>query len=195
MFFKGLNRDLSKEDFFDNAYKMFAKRVYFYAFSYMQDNEKASDVTQEVFLTLWEKIDSLDESGEVFPLLITLAKYRCLNILRKDKYRNKYKDNNKVTDADISILTLESDYSNGLYTKEVESLIVRAIEKMPVKVRETFICSRYKMHKNKETAQMLNISEKTVEYRISSAYKILRKVLKDYFIVILLSPLCDIFRL
>ena len=51
---------------------------------------------------------------------------------------------------------------------------------MPQKVRETFVLSRKKGFKNKEIAQIQQINIRTVEIRISQAYRILRKQLKDY---------------
>ena len=88
--------------------------------------------------------------------------------------------------SDISIMALSNSSLGNLYSKEVEKLYASAVELMPPKVRETFLFSRKQLLKNREVAQMQNISEKTVEYRISCAYKILRKVMGDYFLLIVL---------
>ena len=51
---------------------------------------------------------------------------------------------------------------------------------MKPKVRHTFLLSRIKGVKNKQIAVIEGITESAVEARISSALKVMRKLLKDY---------------
>lgn len=182
MFSNDLTELRYKEKVFEGIYASHFKKVVFYAYNYLKNNEKAENIAQDVFLALWEHMDDLDESGEVLPYLFVLTKYRCLNWLRREKHYDKYAKE-KLTGQDISILALKEESSTSLYTKEVTGLIGQALTKMPDKVRETFVFSRFKELKNKEIAVKQKISEKTVKYRISCAYKILRKILKDYTFV------------
>ncbi|MBP3344297.1 MAG: RNA polymerase sigma-70 factor [Bacteroidales bacterium] len=186
MYFKDLDKDLSKELFFEEAYNRYSGKVYFFVYSYIKDGVQADDIVQDVYMALWEKIDSLNDSGEIYPYLLVMAKYRCLNFLRHEKYQKKYSKEKKLNASDISIIALRNSSLGNLYSKEVEKLYASAIELMPPKVRETFLFSRKQLLKNREVAQLQNISEKTVEYRISCAYKILRKVMGDYFLLIVL---------
>lgn len=186
----GKTTDLTKEKLFEEIYANHFRKVVFYAYNYLKDNEKAANIAQDVFLTLWEQMDNLDESGEVLPYLFVLTKYRCLNWLRKEKHHEKYTQERKTV-TDISITALKEESSVNLYNKEVTELLGKAMDKMPDKVRNTFVSSRFRDLKNREIAEKENISEKTVEYRISCAYKILRKMLKDYTLVfIFISALC-----
>ena len=186
MYFKDLDKDLSKELFFEEAYNRYSGKVYFFVYSYIKDGVQADDIVQDVYMALWEKIDSLNDSGEIYPYLLVMAKYRCLNFLRHEKYQKEYSKEKKLNASDISIIALRNSSLGNLYSKEVEKLYASAIELMPPKVRETFLFSRKQLLKNREVAQLQNISEKTVEYRISCAYKILRKVMGDYFLLIVL---------
>lgn len=184
--------NLTKEKLFEEIYANHFRKVMFYTYNYLKDNEKAENITQDVFLTLWEQMDNLDDSGEVLPYLFVLAKYRCLNWLRKEKNHEKYAQERKTV-TDISITALKEESSVNLYSKEVTQLVGKALDKMPDKVRDTFVFSRFKELKNREIAEKQNISEKTVEYRISCAYKILRKMLKDYTLVfIFMSAFCRV---
>ncbi len=185
MYFKDVDKDLSKELFFEEAYNRYSGKVYFFVNSYIKDSVQANDIVQDVYMTLWEKIDSLNNSGEVYPYLLVMAKYRCLNLLRKIKYQQKYSLEKKLNTSDISIMALQGNSLGNLYSKEVEKLYLSAIESMPQKVKETFLFSRKQLLKNREVAALQNISEKTVEYRLSCAYKVLRKALGDYFFYIL----------
>lgn len=61
-----------------------------------------------------------------------------------------------------------------------------AIEKLPENYREAFVLHRFKDKSYKEIASQLNVSTKTVDYRIQQALKLLREDLKDYFPLLLL---------
>ena len=185
MYFKDVDKDLSKELFFEEAYNRYSGRIYFFVYSSIKDKVHADDIVQDVYMTLWEKIDSLNDSGEVYPYLLVMAKYRCLNFLRREKYQQKYNMEGRLGASDISIMALQGNSLGNVYSKEVEKLYMSAIESMPQKVKETFLFSRQQLLKNREVAVIQNISEKTVEYRLSCAYKILRRVLGDYFFYII----------
>lgn len=179
MFADSTGDNFKRKKLFEEVYACHFKKVHFYAYNYLKDNEKAENIAQDVFLTLWEQMDVLNGDGEILPYLFVLTKYRCLNWLRREKHHSKYAQE-RINCADISITALKDESSTLLYSKEVTGLISKALSQMPDKVRETFVFSRFKDFKNREIAQKQNISEKTVEYRISYAYKILRKNLKDY---------------
>lgn len=185
VFKKTLIEELSKERLFEDIYRKHFKKVLFFAYRYLNDREKAENITQDVFLSLWDQIEDINDNGEVLPFLFVLTKFRCLNWLRREKYHMQFVKN-RMTDFDISITALSDDSLNYLYNSEFDRLLKKAIELMPEKVRETFIFSRFKNLKNKEIAILQNISEKTVEYRISCSFKVLRKFFRNYLNVLVL---------
>ena len=72
---------------------------------------------------------------------------------------------------------------NILYS-ELQDHIKKAINKLPKAQKEVFVLSRIKGIKYKEIAKKLNVSERTVEVRISQSLKTLRTLLKDFFLLI-----------
>lgn len=170
---------------FEDIYRRHFKKVVYFAYRYLNDQEKAQNIAQDVFLALWGQMEVLDKNGEVLPYLFILTKYRCLNWLRKEKQHLKFKSN-ILSNYDISITALADESSTSLYQTEIEVLVNEALKKMPDKVKDTFVLSRFKDLKNKEIAALQNISVKTVEYRISFAFRVLRKILKDYVSIVLI---------
>lgn len=181
----GRAEQLPNAKLFEEIYRRHFKKVVFFAFRYLNDQEKAQNIAQDVFVALWGQMEIIDKEGEVLPYLFILTKYRCLNWLRREKQHEKFKSN-ILTDNDISITALADESSISLYNTEIEVLVNEALKKMPDKVKDTFVLSRFKNLKNKEIATLQNISVKTVEYRISFAFRVLRKILRDYVNIILL---------
>ena len=78
-----------------------------------------------------------------------------------------------------------------LLINELSKHIQKAIDELPPSYKEAFIMHRFRNLSYKEIAEVLDVSPKTVDYRIQQALKILRVKLKDY-LPILLSLLMNI---
>lgn len=175
--------DIGKEQIFKEIYINHLKKVESFAYKYLQDGEKAKEVAQDVFLSVWENMDKLWVGRDVVPFLFVLTKFKCLNLLRKEMRGNHYLNYTQHhTAGSIACAALESNTLDVLLSKEVGMLVQMAFLKMPSTVRETFELSRNNKLKYHQIAQKQNISVKTVEYRMGCAFKILREYLKDYLV-------------
>lgn len=167
---------------FEECYKANLNRVVYFANSYLCDIAASHDVASEVFTKLWENKANIDFSIEILPYLMTLTKNTCLNRLKRLKIENKYKTVTRHNNDKHSLYyrSLSQITSMKIFSKEIEHILYESLEKMPVKVKETFILSRFKEMKYTEIAEELEVSIKTVEKRISQALRILRIYFKDY---------------
>lgn len=73
----------------------------------------------------------------------------------------------------------------ALWKSDIEQAIQEAIAILPEKCREVFVLSKIEGLKNREIAEKLNISEKTVERHMSIALSKLREEL-DWLLQIIL---------
>lgn len=165
---------------FETAYKEHLHKLEFFANGFLQDTELAKGVVQNAYLKLWDKRADVDWSKDVFPLLVTMVRNECLNILKRNQLKLQHGNWLKYTENQFLISALSRQDHIGIYGKEVQVLIGKAVGEMPPKVRSTFLLSRNENLKNREIAQIQGIGLSTVEYRLSCAFKILRKHLKDY---------------
>jgi RNA polymerase sigma-70 factor (ECF subfamily) len=136
--------------------------------------EVAEELSQQIFMTIWEKRATLDIKLIQNYLSISV-KNRVLNYIKACLVRNAYaKHAGKIK------RTSDNESQSVLLMHELSEAIDKAIRQLPQKSQLIFKLSRFEMHSIREIAQIMDISEKTVEYHISQSLKTLRFHLKDF---------------
>jgi RNA polymerase sigma-70 factor (ECF subfamily) len=149
-----------------------------YAAKIIKEDGVVEDIVQNVFISIWEsgKFDKI-ENYEGF--LLRAVKYKCIDYLRLKKITSD------IPLETISELTPPKT-SSDIAEEDIEPLLHFFASKLPPKTREVFLLSRKSGMTYKEISVELDISVKTVENQMGRALRILRKVLKDYDILMLL---------
>lgn len=169
---------------FEKIYKLYYPKMFAFAKNYIQANEDAENVVQDVFVVLWEKKDELELSCTLTTYLFTLVKNRCLNYLRHKLIEEEFNTQMKE-ELGFKLYALESLEYSYPSEKELQAVIQRALDALPERCREVFIKSRIEGLKYKEISEELGISVNTVENHIVTALKKLRVALKDYLPLLL----------
>lgn len=172
------------EEVFEQIFKQYYHKVVYYSYSYVKDMEKAQNIAQDVFYQLWKHRDNVNFNDTTpLPFLLVIAKRLSLNLLRKESSTSTFfsYQKKKYTINQFDIDALMDSSATMLYTGEVQKLFKEGLDRMPQSVRETFLLSRTQNLKYREIADILNISQKTVENRMSAALGILRCVFGEYF--------------
>ncbi|MEG2574302.1 MAG: RNA polymerase sigma-70 factor, partial [Bacteroides sp.] len=154
-----------------------------FAYSYVRDVDEAEDIVMGAFTTVWERRNELLEHTNIPALLLTAVKNSSLNYLQHQEVRMNAEQrisNKQEKEMALRISTLEACDPNKLFCKEIQSLVHKAIEKLPTSSQQIFVLSRIKNLTNKEIAEQMNLSVKTVEFHITRSLKQLRTSLKDY---------------
>lgn len=177
---------MSKIDF-ENIYLSNFNRIKFYAYYYLGDITEAENVAQDTFVVLWNNMAKIHPEEDIFPYLTVVTRNLCVNILRKRESVSKFKSYSYYHNRDtIANAALSDSTSTSLYSKEMSNILRVAIDNMPHKVKSTFLKCRFDGLKYEEIAYSENVSVKAIEYRMSSALRILRTYLKDYIVATLL---------
>ena|SRR5579863_9308501 len=130
----------------------------------------AEDVSQQVFMNFWTHRNEYDLDKPITPLLLTMARNAWLNTAKREEYRktSELKDDGA------------SQEDRGLEERELEATVEKSLMSLDAPLREVFMLSRYHGLKYSQIAQMLGISIKTVESRLSRALQDLERLLKDF---------------
>jgi RNA polymerase sigma-70 factor, ECF subfamily len=158
----------------ESAYKYLFESYYrpltAFAFRFFQEVQMAKDVVQNVFLKIYQNRQSLRTVTDIRSYLYKAVYNECLNEIRKHDTRDRYH-------AQYAVFQQTSFFEQTLEQTEKERRILDAIESLPPKCREIFLMSRLEGRKNREIAETLKISIRTVETQISIGLKTLRKLL------------------
>jgi RNA polymerase sigma-70 factor (ECF subfamily) len=140
-----------------------------FALNYVNGEDTARDIVQQVFVRLWETRRSLVIHTCVRAFLYQCVKNACLNHIQSRQQRTRFTD-------DFSTIVLEDDVLERMIAVEELERIHQAIEGLPKRCRVIFKLSRFKQLKHAEIAQKLGISVRTVENHICAALKKLARL-------------------
>lgn len=159
---------------FEAIFNNYYASLCIYANRMLNDDEKAEEIVQNLFVNLWSKRKNLDVESSLKYYLFRSVRNHCLNQLQHLKIREKYAQK-VIENQDIEIH--DHDY---FIEVDLAKKIQESIESLPEKRRQIFKLSREEGLKYKEIAEKLNLSVKTVEAQMGLALKQLREKLKDY---------------
>jgi RNA polymerase sigma-70 factor (ECF subfamily) len=164
-------------DAFKEIYNRYWKKLYHTALAKTHTQQIAEELVQTIFMAVWEKratapIEQLES------YLMRAMKYKIINYIQSVLVKEKYL---KVINEDI--IKEENDSEALALLHELNLAIHTAIEKLPAKTKAIFKLSREENHTIQEIAQLMNLSEKAVEYHITQSLKLMRLHLKDFMVL------------
>ncbi len=155
---------------FEALYRRYWKKLYVTALNKTQDTDVAEEITQEIFVDLWERRNTLN--------IANVSAY--LNAAVRFKVISAYKEQLKIQ---IEYLDIPDDSAhNSLALEDFEKSLASAVALLPDKTREIFCMSRLEHKTVKEISSVLGTPERTVEYHITQSLRFLRLHLQDYFL-------------
>ena len=118
-----------------------------FSMKYVHDLDEAKNIVHEVFISVWEKFDSLPEDVNYRSYFYTSVRNRCLN-----QIRNKKKT---VLFENVAEQVLPKEYNHTLENEELEREIELAINSLPEKCRQVFELSRFEGLKYAQIAEKM----------------------------------------
>jgi RNA polymerase sigma-70 factor (ECF subfamily) len=156
---------------FNELYTRYWRSLYQMAWNVLRDRDTSMEVIQDVFLWIWEHRLSLNIQHPP-AYLRGAVRYKIIDILRSNKARESCFTG--LDDLEASLLPINDD---PLELKELKAVIIQLSATLPDRARLIFELSRNEQLSNREIAEKLGISGKTVENQITIALKKLRQAM------------------
>ena len=138
------------------------------------DFDDGQEIVQDVMVWFWENSSMQVIESSPKNYLFKAVKNRCLTLINRNELKQRIVDT-------LSVHMLSQYEDPDFYVvEELTRNIERALARLPETYREAFEMNRFLNMTYNEIAQKLNVSSKTVDYRIQQALKQLRVELKDY---------------
>ncbi len=160
------------------------KAVYHRCMTRIAQNEvkqRADTAYYERMFAMLQEVDIIEYSLKQY--LFKAVYHRCMTRIAQNEV--KQRADTAYYERMFAMLQEVDIYQINELSKHIQ----RAINELPPTYREAFIMHRFQNLSYKEAAELLNVSPKTVDYRIQQALKILRVKLKDYLPLILMHLL------
>jgi RNA polymerase sigma-70 factor (ECF subfamily) len=165
----------------DDLFGYYYPRLFHFSKSILKIETDVDDILQEVFVKLWLNRQKIGNAETFNSYIFTITKNEVLNLIRTNIRNNSFK--NELFQRSVAE---EFQMQSQLEFNEVKSGINQVVSQLPEKRRQIFILSRTEGLSNREIAQQLNISEKTVEDHITHAIKKIKTSLKEMGVISLL---------
>ena len=171
---------LKKDDFvaFDALFRKYSKKLYAFSLSITRDSFAAEEITQLVFLKVWEKRTLIDQHLSFKSFLFSITYNETISWLRKEKSEKR-----RISEFIRTSGSLTNETEQTIEFKDIVGFAAQLIDELPEKRKQIFILSREQGFSNKEIALKLGVSVKTVENQMTAALKYLREKLGKHEIL------------
>ncbi|WP_237417119.1 sigma-70 family RNA polymerase sigma factor [Halobacillus litoralis] len=152
----------SKENVLDELMDSHSKKVYLLAYSYVKDQGTAEDVTQDVFIKLYNNLSSFRGEAAISSWIYRITVNRAKDILRRRKlahikYPLKYFEQEN-----------QAESTEEAYLKESKKeQVLTAILSLPLKYREVLILHYFHDQSIESIGKTLDQKENTIKTRLS----------------------------
>jgi RNA polymerase sigma-70 factor, ECF subfamily len=174
---------------FEELYRDYGKKILNLALRMTGDEDDARDLTQEIFIKVYENIDTFEEKSHVYTWIYRIAVNHIFNHLKKIR-RTRWLNimNENIMEAlhedqiDPGYLADSGEKSPDrlLEKHERETIVREMVESLHPKYRVPFLLFRYEELSYEEIATTLNLSLSAVEARIHRAKKQLMEKMKPW---------------
>jgi len=169
------------EDAFTQLYERYRLRIYIIAFQIIQNPEDAKDVTQEIFIKIYQSLDKWNvQKSKLSKWIYRVAVNHCIDYLRFRSRRVESKLLRNNSDLILQVYATDNSAYSPFMTlrnKEEISLIRRYIEKLPDLQKKTFIGRYFKELNLGEIAELERCNVGAVKSALHRATHAVRHIL------------------
>lgn len=164
---------------YQDLVKTFAKPIFNTCFYILQNKEEAEDVTQEIFVTVFQSITFFKGDSKLSTWVYRIAINKCNELLRFKKRKKRFGIHIPIFGSSIEIKTETPD--ELLHQDERRKVLFKAISKLPENQKIAYTLYNLEDLSYQEIAEAMNLSLSAIESLIFRAKQNLRKSLSEFY--------------
>ena len=158
---------------FAEIYERYWEPLHRVATRKLGSSEAAEEVVQELFVTIWQRRETL-RIDQLDRYLFSALKFGIIDLIRTQAVHKRFVHFVETTATDVDQRTEDT-----LAMQDLTRSIERVLTHLPEKTQQVFRLSRFDCLNIPEIAARLGTSEKTVQYHLSNALRTLRTQLNS----------------
>lgn len=163
---------------FEELYDRYASILYSLIIKIVPDKRIAEIILVEVFAIVWKKVSQFDlENGSVYTWVITLARNRAIDNIKRTRYSSKSLDVYDDKYEDFFIIPFLDKHIDPLDLKtamNIKPKMAEALDKLTDAQKYVLHLSYYEGYSLEEISEKLNLPIEAIRVKIMSAVKNLR---------------------
>ena len=169
----------TQESALSELYDRYSRLVYSMALNVVNDPRIAEEITQDVFIRIWDHAGTYQsEKAKVVTWIASMTRYRSIDVLRRQQVRPEGHN----VPWDIETTTQEVDPLNVEQEVEISQQrqrVRQAIRQLPEEQRQALAYAYFRGYTQREIAEVLDEPLGTVKTRIRLAMQKLRQILEQ----------------
>lgn len=159
---------------FTELFHRYDNRIYFFTLKMIKDEETAREITQEIFIKIWERRDRLNNIENPQAYILTIAANHTLSRIRKQLSEKKMLERL----ATLMKEKIENSTDDQILFRESETLVTQAVKRLPAQQQKVYHLSREQGYNYAEIAEIMDISPNTVRNHLVEARRSIRLYLE-----------------
>ena len=167
----------------EKLYHEFQKLVYNVALNYLQNTEDAEEVTQDVFVKVYNSLGNFNQKSSYKTWIYRITINQCLDFLKQKNSQKRFFIFGKKSQNEQEYLNTSTFEHPGILMEQQEDakILFEIINTLTENQRTAFLLSKLDGVSNTEIAEIMQLSISSVESLIFRAKNNLKEKLADKF--------------
>ena len=172
----------SKKDF-KQLYFEYNALVYTVSLNYLQNIEDAEEITQDVFVQVYNSLGQFNHKSTYKTWIYRIAINKCLDFIKKKNSAKRMYIFGKKSESDFEIRNISNFEHPGILmeNKENAAILLAVITQLPSNQKTAFLLSKFDGLSNPEISEIMNLSISSIESLVFRAKNTLKDKLKEKF--------------
>ncbi|MEH7250482.1 sigma-70 family RNA polymerase sigma factor [Neobacillus niacini] len=161
---------LEREEIIDQLMQEYSDDILHLVYTYVKNRTTAEDLTQEIFLKCYEKLNQFNQQATLKTWVYRIASNHCKDYLRSWHYR-KITLSDKILDYIPSKL---KQVEEEIIANSEENILTNAVMNLPLKYREVVFLHYYEELSLAEISKITTVNINTIKTRLKRAKELLK---------------------